>query len=305
MKNEATDVATLLRNLIQTEITTIASIDGAMETQDEPDYTVLYQSAKTGKQANAEQLLTILRMQGERQTQRGKAMKPMLKLQTKTVQRFSTSATLRAQETLVAGYENAVGETYGVARKAVEKCLERAKKQRFVLIAHLAVRDRRAEHLDALIYPLESHFAHDEARACMRCLFDRPGVLPAIERRARHPYTYICSACHDEVLLTFPPDLLEQSARWPERARHNRVAEKALGRPSKLKAEKEILPKLAGLPITRETPAAKRKSKAAVAKPRYRVVTEIAPTLEVGPGDELETAYTDAILSYRSARKNW
>jgi hypothetical protein len=49
----------------------------------------------------------------------------------------------------------------------------------------------------------------------MRCHLDRPGVADALERDDPHPYTYVCAACHDEVLGEFAPDLAAQIDRWP------------------------------------------------------------------------------------------
>src|SRR5512138_796953 len=53
-----------LEPLITREISGIATIDTAIAHTSAPDYVVMFQSAKNGKQANVEQMATLVRMHG-------------------------------------------------------------------------------------------------------------------------------------------------------------------------------------------------------------------------------------------------
>src|SRR4029453_6991975 len=53
-----------LQPLITREVTGIAAIDTAIAHETAPDYVVMFPDAKNGKQANSEQLATLLRMRG-------------------------------------------------------------------------------------------------------------------------------------------------------------------------------------------------------------------------------------------------
>src|SRR6185295_11261502 len=101
--------------------------------------------------------------------------------------------------------------------------LGRALVHTHVLTAHVAKRTGSEAEARLLPAPLDSYFAGDKPRACMRCHLDRPGTVGALERTAPHPYTYLCAACHDEVLAEFPPDLAIQFDRWPGEAREAKV----------------------------------------------------------------------------------
>src|SRR6185436_1828217 len=52
-----------LEPLITREISGIAAIDVAISHTPAPDYVVMFQSARNGKQANVEQMATLVRMQ--------------------------------------------------------------------------------------------------------------------------------------------------------------------------------------------------------------------------------------------------
>ena len=53
-----------LEPLVTREISGIAAIDTAIAHESAPDYVVMFQDAKNGKQANVEQMATLIRMQG-------------------------------------------------------------------------------------------------------------------------------------------------------------------------------------------------------------------------------------------------
>jgi hypothetical protein len=118
-----------------------------------------------------------------------------------------------------------------------------------VLTAHIAKRGHfEVEENLNLPLPLDRYFAGSKAHACMRCHLDRPGRRPALERSDPHPFTYICAACHDEVYGDFSADLADKISALTERDRESLIIEKALSRPSTLKAEKEVLAKMSGIP---------------------------------------------------------
>jgi hypothetical protein len=140
----------------------------------------------------------------------------------------------------------------------------------------------------------------------MRCHLDRPGPLPALERRDPHPYTYICAACHVEARAEFPPDLASQMDRWPRRVQEARVLQHAIGRPSVLRAIHTVLHPLSGLAV--ETPL--RAADRAVVVPAL----EASPTpiaagtpavLTADPRTAAESAYVAELFDYRSVRASW
>ena len=192
--------------------------------------------------------------------------------------------------------------------RALEKVMKRAVKQWHVLTAHIAKREDDGEEAARLPFPLSRYFAHEKANACMRCLFDRPGSEPAIEKTDPYPYLYVCSACHDEVFAAFPDDLQSQAMRWPEHVRRNRVAERALGRPERLRAMQEAVADLSGL--EREIPQPSKAGR----KATRRVPVTVAPPVETAAArvelsragaTEDEVAYTDLLFDFESSRQHW
>jgi hypothetical protein len=144
----------------------------------------------------------------------------------------------------------------------------------------------------------------------MRCLLDRPGARPALEKA--EPYTYVCAACHGEVEDAFPPDLQPQILRWTETDRHDRVIHKALSRPLKMKAAKEVHTVLAGLPPEppANTPVTHKAGPAAQPAPAIALGTgDAQPVSELSVPDAGapagETAFTALLFDYRSVRSNW
>lgn len=140
----------------------------------------------------------------------------------------------------------------------------------------------------------------------MRCHLDRPGAAHALQRRDPHPYTYICAACHDEVLGEFTPDLAEQMDRWPREVREAKVMQHAIGHVSKLNAIGRVLYPLAGLEPELPTPAAER----------ALIVPARTPTPGPAPGERcgvvdtdtaegLEGEYVRQLFSPRQTWHNW
>jgi len=140
----------------------------------------------------------------------------------------------------------------------------------------------------------------------MRCHLDRPGTLGALERTDPHPYTYLCAACHDEVVAELPPDLATQLDRWAAEAREAKVLQQGLGRASRLNALGRVLHPLAGLEPELPTPAAER----AV------IVPAMTPSPGPAPGERhgvltipkvggAEGDYVDRLFSPDRVWPNW
>jgi hypothetical protein len=140
----------------------------------------------------------------------------------------------------------------------------------------------------------------------MRCHLDRPGAAGALERRDPHPYTYICSGCHDDVLGEFSPDMAVQLDRWPRAVREAKIIQRAVGRVSKLNAIGRVLHPLAGLEPELPTPAAER----ARIEPAMTPTPGPAPgertgVLVVESGDDLEGKYVRDLFSASPIWRNW
>jgi hypothetical protein len=251
-----------LEPLITREIAGIAAIETAIAHTSAPDYVVMFQDAKNGKQANVEQLTTLMRMQGDWPDETGGIRKALTRTQAAISSRLSTTMTLRAMRLseieLVTRYSDVLNRSDGLVRRALLKSLGRAMVHAHLLTAHLAKRTGNKADIDLLPESLNEYFVGAEPRACMRCHLDRPGAAGALERRNPHPYTYICAACHDEVLGEFPSDLAVQFDRWPHKVREAKVLQHAIGHVSKLNAIGRVLYPLAGLEPDLPTPAAER-----------------------------------------------
>ncbi|HTM01903.1 MAG TPA: hypothetical protein VL173_00245 [Vicinamibacterales bacterium] len=296
--------------LMTREIAGIAAIDAALAHESAADYVVMFQGAKNGKQANVEQLTTLLRMQGGIPDERGGIRKVLTMTQAAVSSRVSTIATLRAMQlaeaALVKLYSAALDEASDLAERAFRKALGRAMVHAHLLTAHIAKRSGTEADAKVLPAPLLDYFAGADARACMRCHLDRPGRAGALERRNPHPYTYICAACHDEVLGEFPTDLASQMDRWPSAVREAKVLQHAIGRVSKLNAIGRVLYPLAGLPPEVPVPAAER----AVIVPAMTPTPgpaqgERAGTIDIEIPNGLEADYIRNLFSAREVWRNW
>jgi hypothetical protein len=296
--------------LITREIAGIAAIDTAMAQESAPDYVAMFQDARMGKQANVEQLATVIRMHGAAPDERGGLRKALTRTQVAISSRISTTATLRAmrlaEAELVTLYSEALGRGEGIRKRALRKALGRAMVHAHLLVAHVAKRTGNRDEADVLPAPLDSYFVGAQARACMRCHLDRPGSSAPLERRDPHPYTYICSACHDEVEAEFPPDLASQMDRWPQEMREARVMQRAIGHVSKLNAIGRVLYPLAGLEPELPTLAAER----AVIVPAMTptpgpAAGERTGAIQIETDDGLEGAYVRQLFAARQVWSNW
>jgi hypothetical protein len=304
-------LADFLAPLVIREIATIAGIDAAVAAEQYPDYVVMYQGTKIGKQANVEQMATLIRQRGGVPPEHGGLRKYVLKAQSAITERVAgTTATLQAMRVaevnLLKLYTDTLEQVQGPAKEALRRALGRTLVHCHLLTAHIAKRTSIARETDSLPYPLDRYFAGPTAKACMRCHLDRPGALKALERGDPHPYTYICAGCHVDVRAEFPPDLASQMDRWPHRVQESRVLQHAIGRPSVLNAIHTVLHPLSGL--ASETPV-RTEAKAVL-------VPELAPSpkpaandppavLVAEPRTAAETTYVAHLFDFRSVRASW
>jgi hypothetical protein len=126
-----------LQPLIKREVTAIAAIDTAIAHETAPDYVVMFQDAKNGKQANIEQLATLLRMRGGAPDEGASLRKALTTSKAAVASRISTTAVLRsmrhAEIDLVTLYTDAVASAEGLVKRALTKALGRALVQAHVL----------------------------------------------------------------------------------------------------------------------------------------------------------------------------
>ena len=312
ISGEADTLADALSPLIRTEIASIGAIESLGPREADPGYTILFHDAKQGKQANVEHMNTLLRIAGKTQVETGGMLEPILHLQSLALQRANLTLLLSAmrivEESLVARYRELLPSLHGLARKSMDHVFARATKHWLVLLAHIAQRREGNSHeADTLPFPLSAYFATENDRVCMRCLFDRPGEHPGLEKQ--NPYTYICAACHDEAIVEFPPDLHAHMSEWSADAHRDRVIHKALGRPMKLVAIDEVQSALAGLLPRVPVPASKKMDDSPPARQsrRHSMATQPPADLVLERHDSAsdEQAYTDLLFDFRSVRLNW
>jgi hypothetical protein len=308
----AEELASILNALIYRELATIGSIDTVLPRESHPGYVMLLRAAKSGKQASVEQLVSMIRFAGAQPVESAAPIEAILKMQSALARRVGTTPVLRAmrfaEAEIVRAYGEAYGKLDGIFKKGLQKCWHRAIKHLTVLTAHIAIRGAKPEleEIASLPMPLASYFANGEARVCFRCLFDRPGDREPLEREDPHPYTYLCAACHDEVLSSFPPDMLDSARHWSADECENHIIERALGRPSKLTAEMVVLAKMSDVAPDMPPPPMPRKT-AQDLSPKRRAPAQPRPRVELGgiADSPLEQAYADALFDYDSVRRNW
>jgi hypothetical protein len=298
-----------LGEAIAREISGIAAIDAAVASAS-PDYVVMFHDAKTAKQANVEQMGTLVRMHGGTPNERGGVRRALTRTQAAIASRVSTTLTLRAMRLaeidLVGLYSETLRGADGLLKRALRKTLGRALVHAHLLTAHLAKRTASDADASLLPAPLDDYFAGGEARACMRCHLDRPGSAGALERRDPHPYTYICAACHDEVLGEFAPDLAVQIHRWPRAVREVKVIQQAIGHVSKLNAIGRVLHPLAGLEPELPMPASERAVIVPAMTPTHGPAPGERPgavAVDIGAG--LEGEYVKELFSAREVWWTW
>lgn len=293
---------------IRREIASIGALDTAIGAEKDPGYVVLFRSLKSEKQAAAEQLVALLRMGGGQRVDEAVRRGQFVEAE---VHAASTSRGLQLEA--LWRTETALREAYGVVeaelagefeKRVVKKVSERAVKRWHVLTAHLARVTGDQQAIRSLPRPLEEYFATPEDRVCMRCLFDRPGTRGPLVRGDPHPETYVCSACHGEVLDGFSPDTKPLVERCSQERRNTAVIQRALGRPEILRASETVLAVLSGLPPAEPRPSrvgfdeAPRERQWAV-EPREAAV-EIPRRASAS-----EQRYVDALFDFESFSRWW
>jgi hypothetical protein len=307
----AAAVAQKIEPLIARELVGINSLDAAIARQTAPDYGYLYQELRSEKLASLAQLIAVLRMHGLPVQSDPRALEMLMKAQTWASQALSTPLTLRALRNAEAELVNACAKAVNGARGpelgAIRKVLGRAIVGTTVLSAHLAKMSGESRDSGVVPRALSAYFAGEDARVCMRCLLDRPGREPALERRDPHPFTYICSACHDEVYGEFPVDLLPQLQQAERTVREALIIHKALSRPSRLSAIRLVLHPLSGIEAEIPIPAPERALDVPAASSVEGPVEPRAVRSEmpVPGGSDLEIDYVARLFDYRSVRQHW
>jgi hypothetical protein len=300
-----------LAPLIIREIAAIGGIDAAISGEQYPDYVLLYRAARTAKQANVEQMTTLIRMQKGVPPETGGLRRYVLKTQTGLTERIAgTTATLQAMRledvSILERYTEVLGQVDGLAKRALRKALGRTLINIHLLTAHIAKRNGSDKWAGHLPHPLDRYFANEIARACMRCHLDRPGTVPALERSDPHPYTYICAGCHQDVRAELPADLASQVERWPEEAQKTRMIQHALSRPSMLNAIHHVLHPLSGIVAEPVTRAEEKAAAEPPIEPLPPPTPDSTPTLVTSePRSDAEADYVGQLFDYHSARRHW
>lgn len=306
------ELGDLLNALIWREIAAIGAIEAAVARQTHPGYSFLFTEAKLEKQANVSQLAMVLRLAGEQPDFSTGLTGALLKGQAALTQAVDTTATLRAMRLvgreLLTQYTGALERAHGIRHTAIRKALTRAIVQDTVLSAHIARRSGAPADERDLPRSLGAYFATEQARVCLRCLLDRPGRKPPLERSEPRPHQYICGACHHEVSEGLPPDLREQAERWPAQLREDRLIHRALSRPERVKAFDEVLYPLSGIEAHVPEPAAARAVDMpdAIATPGPR---EDAPdgvmSIEPAHAGGLEEDYVTVLFTPERLQRDW
>lgn len=270
-----------MKNFAARELAMIASIDGALVKESNPELVVLLRSLKEGHQSAHGQLAALARLEERPQQKAWPLASMVMQLEGWLARTVGAELTLDVLRNLEHKFEVA----YTEARDASEG-------KRRDVFDHLAKRAAQRFHV------LKNH----GKRTCMRCMLDRPGATTALMRE--DPHIYICAACHGEVRETFPPDIKAQLDTWPAHVRDARIMERALGRSAKQKARDEVHTALAGQPPIvgpKPVPSAAREQQrtgAPIAQPATKLSL---PMID----DASEAEYTDWLFDYRSIRARW
>jgi hypothetical protein len=297
-----------IADCVREEIASIGAIDTAIWAEKDPGYITLLRDAKSEKQAAVEQLSTLLRMRAQNPPEGAVLRETMKEVQALVtgVSRSRAFAAFRAAESrLVERYrEIHAAQRERLEREVLSSVLERAIKRWHILTAHLAVLDDATVAAE-LPRPLSEYFSSSEARVCMRCLFDRPGTREPLRRTKPEPETFVCAACHDEVVAAIPPDLRIAFDRHSIEARQALVIEKALGRPQRVVASRTVIAALSGLPI--RTPSRDERPFAEEKPSRSWAVDEVEADLVVPQeaASSSESAYRETLFRPEKVSRSW
>lgn len=297
-----------LNSCVHGELASIGALDAALAAEKDPGYVVLFRELRSDKQAAIEQLATLMRMGGSSPAERA-SREPAAKAEARGVspnRPRELEALRRTENERIEDYRQLRDDLpEGFERKVLTKVLERAVQRWHVLTAHRARSGGGEEDARSLPRPLGEYFATSEDRVCMRCLFDRPGPRKALVRTSPEPKTYVCAACHGEVLAAFPPDLKTHVEALPEDRREALVIEKALGRPETLRAKKTVLASLSGLapevPPARKEPVVEQREERRWVVERDDAAVEIPRT----GSSKAEHDYVEALFDFRTLSRWW
>jgi len=298
-----------LTSLILHEVAGISALEAAIAAEDSPGYVVLFQDAKVDKQANIEQLATLIRMAGSVPSESAAFRQLVQKSQARLAEKVGgTAAALRTMRVsakeLLKSYGTAMSSGRGLVRTALEKAHGRTTVQVQTLTAHIAKLTSNAREAAGLPRALPEYFAGPEAKVCFRCHFDRPGTRQALELSGDRPYTYICAGCHDDAVNEFRPDLAAQMERWTQQAREARAIQHAIGRASKLTAAHTVIRKLCGLP---ETPPMALPTKPLVSPlpPPAPSPAETRGVIHADSSDPGDAEYVKLLFNPDRVRNSW
>jgi hypothetical protein len=270
-----------MKNFAARELAMIASIDGALAKESNPELVVLLRALKEGHQEAHGQVAALARLEHRPPAKPWPLASMVMQLEGLLARSYSAKASLDALRSLEHSFEVA----YTEARDDSEG-------KRRDVFDHLAKRSSQR------VYVL----THRGTHTCMRCLLDRPGPDERLVRE--RPHIYICAACHTEVRASFPPDIKAQLEAWPARVRESRIIERALGRPSKQKAKDEIHTVLAGQDRivgpkpAGNAPRVEQRVSGPVERPESNLVITATDA-------EHESTYTEQLFDYQSMRARW
>lgn len=297
--------------LIAREVASLSALDAVIAREQRPEYVVMFRSMRTAKQANVEQMATVIRMNGgvpsEALGMRGRVLKMQSALAEQIGGTLQALRMLRRTDVdLLQRYREANERASGLRARALRSALGRTLVSCHLSTAHIAQWTESAAEAAALPFHLRQYFAGPHIKACMRCHLDRPGSRPALERDDPHPYTYVCAGCHDDARQELPADLAMQIDRWPDRARDARLIQHALGRASILNAFHTVLHRLSGLaPELPARAATKALNLPSIAPPPSPAPTETGGVVTVYPPSQAEAEYIAALFDYRTVRSRW
>jgi len=299
----------LLTPLIREEVSGISAISVVIAAEKNPGYIRLFRDATASKQANVEQMVTLIRMSGGVPEEKTRVRQFLEKAEVRLAETVGgPQGAIReirsGSLTLLGAYSRALPAATGLVRSALEKALGRTTIHVHLLTAHLARLSGDDGKAPPLPRPFGEYFVDRGARVCMRCHLDRPGTRPRLERRDPHPYTYICAGCHDDAIEEFRPDMRAQMDRWTEQAREARVIQQALGRPSRLLASHTVHRRLSGLP---EDPPRPNPQKP-LGSPLPGPCPEPFPpsgVVQVDPLDSAEAEYVATLFDPDKVSRSW
>jgi hypothetical protein len=270
-----------MKNFTARELAMIASIDGALVKETNPELVVLLRTLKEGHQDAHGQLTALARLEHRPTAKPWPLASMVMQLEGWLARSWGAQLTLDVLRNLEHKFETA----YIEARDLSDG-------KRFEVL------DRLAKRASARLYVL----ANRSKRTCMRCLLDRPGTETPLLRE--YPHIYVCSACHGEVRSSFPPDIRSQLDAWPRHVRDARIIERALGRSSKQRAKDEVHTVLAGqLPIV--GPKGVKPAKREEQRTGGPVEGRESNLVVTATDSEHEAAYTEWLFDYRSIRARW